>query len=102
MGAAERRKGAVGERELASLLREAGIDAKRVSPLEAGGADFGDVKDAHGLRWQVKRRKALGLYVWLEGCDRLAVRADRCEWLVVLPLKDYVEIVAAKAGGPDA
>lgn len=97
MGAGERRKGATGERELASILREHGIDATRVSPLEAGGADFGDVREGDGKRWQVKRRKALGIYAWLEGCDRLAVRADRQPWLVVLPLKDYISLL--KAGG---
>lgn len=100
MGAAQRRKGATGEREIVNALRDAGIDAKRVSPLEAGGADFGDVRDASGQRWQVKRRKALGLYAWLEGCDRLAVRGDRRPWLVVLPLADYLRLTGGVAGEP--
>lgn len=96
VGAAERRKGATGERELVTLLRAYGIDADRVSPLEAGGAGFGDVRDAHGNTWQVKRRRALALYGWIVGCDRLAVRADRQDWLVVLTLQDYLAM--AKGG----
>ena len=102
MGAAERRKGAAGERELVNLLRAAGLEAKRTSPLEAGQAEFGDVRDAQGKRWQVKRRKAVGLYGWLEGCDRLAVRADRKGWLVVLTLEDFTALVAAPREGMPA
>ena len=102
MSAMQRRKGATGEREVAALLRGAGIAAARVSPLEAGGADFGDVRDAAGNRWQVKRRKAVGFYGWLEGCDRLAVRADRKPWLVVLTLDEYLRLAGASAKRPEA
>lgn len=101
MGAMQRSKGARGERELALLLRSAGIDAKRVSPLEAGGAGFGDVADGQGHTWQVKLRKRVHLYEWLEGCDRLAVRGDRQEWLVVMPLREYLEIVGDVGGDGD-
>lgn len=103
MGAMQRRKGAVGERELVNLLRAAGIPAKRVSPLEAGGAGFGDVADDQGHTWQVKRRRRSPLYGWLEGCDRLAVRADDNQWLVVLPLRDYLRLAGDLGGdGNDA
>lgn len=91
MGAASRRKGASAERELVAALRQAGIGAERVSPMEAAGAQKGDVEDDRGLRWQVKRRGArVVIYGWLEGFDRLAVRSDREGWLVVMRLEDYV------------
>ena len=92
MGAAQRRKGARAEREVVTLLRAFGLQAQRVSPLEAGGADFGDVRDSQGHVWQVKRRKASGLYAWLEGCTRLAVRADGHPWIVVLPMEEYLRL----------
>ena len=47
----------------------------------------------------MKRRKAVGLYGWLEGCDQLAVRADRKGWLVVLTLEDFTALVAAAREG---
>ncbi len=96
MGAYQRRKGAVGERELVNALKAAGIGATRISPLEAGGASFGDVKDAQGQVWQVKRRARSPLYEMLDGCDRLAIRADDEGWLVVLGLDEYLDLVADK------
>ena len=92
MGKSQRTKGAVGERELASALTAGGRPATRVSPLGAGGAGFGDVREDSGTVWQCKRRAASPLYSWLEGCDRLAIRADRKGWLVVLPLEEYLRI----------
>jgi hypothetical protein len=41
-----------------------------------------------GLTWECKVRKDgfKLLYGWLEGKDALALKADRQDWLVVLPL----------------
>ena len=96
MSASERRKGATGERELAALLRKAGLDAKRTAPMEAAGEDKGDVEDSQGNRWQVKRRARVGIYGWLRGFDRLAIRADREEWLVVMTLDEYLDICGVR------
>lgn len=54
----------------------------------------GDVT-ALGLVWQVKSRADgfKSLYAWLDGADALALRADRREWLVVLPLSRFMEAV---------
>ena len=82
MGLSQRQKGLRREREFAQLT-----GGKRV-PLSgaAGGEYTGDVK-ALGMTWEVKAR-ADGfreLYKWLDGSDALALKADRQEWLVVLP-----------------
>jgi hypothetical protein len=39
------------------------------------------------------------LYTWLDGADLLIVRADRCEPLVIVPLKFAVEIATAAERG---
>ena len=90
MGRSQRDKGARSEREFARL-----IGGERV-PLSgaAGGRFAGDVIGL-GLRWECKRR-ANGfrqLYGWLENADALAVRADRREWVVVIPLERFLQMV---------
>lgn len=75
-----------------TLLRAAGFDARRV-PLSGAQEGYpGDVVAA-GMVWQVKRRARglKSLYAWLDGHDVLAVRADHKPWLVVMPLKTWLE-----------
>lgn len=95
MGKASRDKGARSEREFAAL-----IGGERV-PLSgaAGGSFKGDVQGL-GMLWEVKRR-ANGfkqLYDWIEDVDALAVRADRKEWLVVIPLERFLEWAREREG----
>jgi hypothetical protein len=99
MGAASRRKGARREREAAAL-----VGGQRV-PLSgsAGGAFAGDVLLANGWRAQVKAR-ADGwrrLYADLEGADVLMLRADRREWLAVLPLERLTALLAVAGATMD-
>lgn len=90
-GKAPRRKGNRGEREVAALL-----GGHRV-PLSgsAGGEYSGDVIVPPLGIGEVKRRKDgfRQLYGWLEGRDFLALRADRREWLVVVPLETLQRIL---------
>jgi hypothetical protein len=84
MTATSRRKGARRERECARLL------GSQRMPLSgaAGGAFAGDVLSP-ALGWVEVKARAAGfalLYRWLAQADALALRADRQEWLVVLPL----------------
>lgn len=95
-GRAPKQKGYSGERELAKLLR-----GQRV-PLSgsAGGEFAGDVLVPGLGRGEVKRRRDgfKQLYSWLEGRDFLAVRADRRDWLVVLPLDKLMRIMRKEDG----
>jgi Holliday junction resolvase len=95
-----RNKGNRVERAIVHALQYAGFAAERV-PLSgvACGRFSGDISvPLLGIdrRVEVKAR-ANGfrrLYEWLGGHDFLIVRADRCEPLVVLPLKLATEIAA--------
>jgi len=84
-----RRKGSAGEREWAALLRELGIDARRVPLSGAAPGWGGDVVSmlpgVGRVVWQVKRRKALPTWVGADKADAVALRADRGEWYVLLP-----------------
>lgn len=90
MGKRSRNKGARGEREVARLL-----GGERVPLSGASGGSFtGDVR-ALELLWEVKLRGNgfRQLYRWLEGVDALAVRADRQEWLAVMPLETLLKLL---------
>lgn len=93
-GRRSKRKGSRAEREFAKL-----IGGERV-PLSgsAGGSYTGDVKGL-GLLWECKVRKDgfKQLYKWLEGdADALAIKADRKEWLVVLPAEKLLKILSER------
>lgn len=96
MGKAQRDKGARAEREFAKL-----IGGERI-PLSgaAGGSYTGDVIGL-GLKWECKVRGNgfKQIYGWLEGNDALAVKADRKEWLVVVPLELLLELLNTQRQG---
>lgn len=95
-----RRKGREAENEFA-----AAIGGERISSPGLQGAD---VKDSRGNVWEVKRRKTAPeyLYNWVRQARRqkgyrLAFRANHKEWLVIIPLKEfliYVEQSTAESG----
>ena len=91
MTSKNKQKGNRSELEFAHL-----IGGKRVPLSGAAGGEFtGDVIGPDGTVWELKRRMgAQGfamLYRWLTRVDALAVRGDRKEWLVVMPLTTYQE-----------
>lgn len=97
-GRASRSKGARMEASTVSILQGMGIKAQRV-PLSgaAGGMFGGDVLAEIGgktLRCECKvRGTGFGpIYAWLEGNDLLVIKRDRCEPLVVFPLKRFLEM----------
>jgi len=96
-----RKKGSAGEREWASLLRELGIDARRVPLSGAAPGWAGDVVSViHGVGkvvWQVKRRKALPAWLGADGVDAVALRADRGQWYVLLPLSLWKVMLRGRA-----
>ena len=101
-GARSRRKGAVGERELASLLTAEGFPATRGQQFQ-GSPDSPDVKcpSLPGLHWEVKRTERLSLYEAMfqamsDAEDKIAVVAHRRNnfgWVAILGLEDFLAIV---------
>jgi hypothetical protein len=100
-GRAPRSKGDRLERAIVKLLQDHGLAAERV-PLSgsAGGRYLGDLTTPCCGRDITVEAKARGagfrqLYKWLEGRDAQVIRSDRCDALVVLPLKLAAEVLSA-------
>lgn len=95
MGRSQKQKGNRREREFARLINGTRIPLSGAAK-HAGQEHTGDV-DGLGLRWEVKARKDgfKTIYKWLEqdGVDALALKADRKEWLVVLPIGKLMELI---------
>jgi Holliday junction resolvase len=98
-GRKSRAKGARGERGLVHALQAGGIAAERIPLSGAMGGKFrGDVsipclrKD---LTAEVKVRAAgfQQIYAWLQGADLLAIKADRCDYLICMPLDLFSRLV---------
>jgi hypothetical protein len=90
-GGAPRRKGNRVEREVLALLKEAGLEARKV-PLSGSAPGYpGDLEvELPGLGKvvvEVKARKRLALEAWLEGRGLLVLKPDRKPPLAVLPLE---------------
>ncbi len=98
MGAAQRRKGANGERELANLLAdELGFDVVRnLEQVRSGGCDLIGIEP---FAIEVKRCERLALTAWWsQACDQadtripvLAYRQSRHPWLFRLPLEFVID-----------
>jgi Holliday junction resolvase len=105
MGASQRRKGAVGEREVATILRNAGFDVERV-PNSGGLTVKGDLTGLDGFHIEVKRQEAAKVWAWLEQARSeapdgdtplLIFRRSRSEWHACMPLSDLLELLKAAA-----
>ena len=98
-GKRSREKGKRGEREVASLLREYGYDARRGVQYK-GGQDSPDVIGLPGTHIEVKRTERLNLYDALSqskadaGDDMPIVlhRKNNSEWVVIQPLSDWINL----------
>ena len=93
-GARPRRKGIDAELAFAKA-----VGGKRV-PLSGAVTGYpGDVK-ALGLTWEVKQRKNAGgwkqLAEWLKGRDALALKQPYHEWLVVIPLETFLNLLDSR------
>jgi hypothetical protein len=95
-----RRKGAVGEREIAKYLRDHGYDAHRGQQYK-GGADSPDVTGIPGFHIEVKRVERLDLNAAMEQSIRdagddipiVVHRRDLDYWKVTMRLDDFVEVI---------
>ena len=101
MSKSQRVKGAAGERELANLLSDAlGFVVQRtLGQARDGGHDI----ETGRFRWEVKRRKKLAVYEFMDqievACKEtdstpvVAMRADGKKWLVMMKLEDALLLI---------
>lgn len=96
-GKRPKRKGTRAERE---VLKEAGLEARRVPPSGSAPCYPGDLA-AHlpGLVVVVKARRRFGLEGWLEGRGLLVLRPDRKPPIAVLPLQQLLALLTRVGGG---
>ena len=96
-GRGAKRKGADGERELAGILAEYGYPTRR--GIQAAGEP--DVIGLPGVHIECKRREKLALEDWMAQSKRdskprempaVFHRKNRGEWLVTIPLDDFMTI----------
>lgn len=99
MARLEKEKGKRGEREVVKLLKEAGFEARRTAPLQAGESSSGvpDVELDKRFKIEVKRRKSgfKQIYDWLKDADFLFVRADRKDYIVAMSFQTFLELYLA-------
>lgn len=98
-----RRKGAVGEREIAHILQDYGYDARRGQQFSGLQGDA-DVVGVPYLHLEIKRVQALNLDKAMEQSIRDARdgeipvvmhRKDRQPWRVTLGLEDFMKMFQA-------
>ena len=101
-----RRKGAVGEREIAKYLRDHGYAGKRGQQFK-GGSDSPDVEGLPGFHIEVKRVERLDLQAAMEqsirdaGDDTPIVvhRRNNDYWKVTMRLDDFIELIRKESDG---
>ena len=95
-----RAKGARGERELSSKLKEYGYETRRGQQFCGSNGDA-DVVGLPGIHIECKRVERLNLYDAMvqsksdanEGeKPTIFHRKDRCEWLVTMTLEDWIKL----------
>ena len=98
MGKSQRNKGYRGEHNLVNYLKKHGVEAIRV-PL-SGASTFakGDIVIQNKYRGEVKLRKDgfKMIYKWLADNDMLFIKADRKQYLAVIPLDLLIELLNKK------
>ena len=98
-GKPSRDKGCRFERSIVNAFKANDIEAKRV-PLSGAADGFkGDVLvEGKGKTYQLELKARQSgfkqLYGWLDGNDALVVKADRQEALVILPLSEFISLIA--------
>lgn len=103
MSKSQRTKGANGERELANILSDhlGQIVKRTLGQARDGGHDI----QTGRFKWEVKRRKAIAVYDFVEqveaACEHnetpvVAMRADGKKWLVMMRLEDFLPMLSGE------
>lgn len=101
MGSRSARKGACGEREVASILREHGFPVMR-----GGTQSFGELPDLYGMdgvHLEIKRAENARIWEWMQqstqdaakfgdGWPTVIFRRSRSDWLVCMTLSDWLAL----------
>src|SRR6516162_8606193 len=103
-----RRKGKVGELELAKFLTARGFTCRRGHQFRGGG-DSPDVVGIPGMHIECKRVQSGNLYKWLQqaidDCNgKMPVvmhRRNHQEWVAILRLEDFLEVAFDSGSSPD-
>jgi Holliday junction resolvase len=101
-----RAKGKAGELELADYLRDRGVGARRGQQFHGGAGSPDVVTTLQDIHFECKRVESGSLYDWLAQAQRdagdaipvVAHRRNRKEWVAILPLDKFLELV--KNGRP--
>jgi hypothetical protein len=91
----QRTKGRRGEQEIVNLLKAGGIPCKRISMMETGNIDKGDILVADCWKGQVKigAQTPKFFYDAFTPEDKfLFSKRDRKDWLVTMPLSVFLEL----------
>ena len=107
-----KKKGSEGERELLEILRAHGIEAHRNDQRYIGGHENPDVAArirGFDLHLEVKRREKLSAYEAIAQAERdcghalpvVMYRKNRAEWLAIMPLTVFFELMEVGAGHAD-
>lgn len=95
-----RNKGANGERELARILKQYGYNCRRGQQYSGANGDA-DVVGLPGIHIECKRVERLNIHDALDQAKRdrkdseipaVFHRKNNCEWLVTLPLDQFITI----------
>lgn len=109
MAGKSRRKGKVGENEVAAFLREHGVEGARRGQQFSGIAGDSDVLGLAGFHIEVKRCEALRLWPALSQARRDAKagttptiwhRANGKPWVVILGAADFLALLKASGSSP--
>lgn len=95
MGKYQRTKGADAERELVIILKKAGVPCKRISMMETGNVDKGDLLVAGCWKAQSKIGKQVPKFYYdaFTPEDKFVfARRDRKEWLVTMRMDTFLEL----------
>lgn len=98
-----RQKGARGEREFSTFLKEHGIASRRTQQFCGSGGDSADViTDIEKVHFEVKRVETLRIYdaVMQAQADKkegkipvVAHKKNRGEWLAIMPMYDLLRVL---------
>lgn len=102
-----KRKGAVGEREVAHILQEHGYDARRTAQYCGNTGDAADVIGLDGFHIEVKRCETTKIWDWIHQAERdhkadtvplVVFRKSHEDWQVCISFNSFLELLRSKDG----